>query len=61
MTTLEIRQYLEENNYRIDSKLYMEIIETSYQIKQVECDRFGIHHLITSDGYEAKFTVCWKK
>ena len=60
MTTWEIRQHLEENNYRINGKFYMEMIETSYQIIQVECDCFGVHHLTTSDGYDVRFTVCWK-
>ena len=60
MQTWEIRQELEKNNYCIDGKLYMEIIETSYQVMQVKYEHLGNkYHLITSDGYDVKFTVRW--
>ena len=62
MTTWEIKQKIEENNYCITGKLYLEIISTSYQILQVKHELLGNkYHLTTSDGYDVRFQVNWNK
>lgn len=61
MQTWEIREKIEQNNYCISKELYMEIIETSYQILQVRHILLGdIYHLVTSDGYDVKFKINWE-
>ena len=61
MTTCEIRQKIEENNFYIPGNLYLEIIGTSYQILKVEYELLGSkYHLTTSDGYDVRFNVNWK-
>lgn len=60
MYTWEIKQHLEQNNYYIESELYLKILE-SPQIVHVKYKPFeNKYFLATSDGYNVEFTVYCK-
>lgn len=60
MYTWEIQQYLENNNYYIESKLYLQIVK-SPQINYVKYEPYSNQfHMTTSDGLDVRFTVYCK-
>ena len=57
MYTWEIQQHLENNNYYIESELYLQIVK-SPQINYVKYEPYSNQfHMTTSDGLDVKFTV----
>ena len=58
MYSYEIQRILEENNYNIDSEIYINICQNSPQIYHVKYDAFQDNFLIeTRDGYQFYFKV----
>ena len=60
MYTWEIQQHLKNNNYYIESELYLQIVK-SPQINYVKYEPYSNQfHMTTSDGLDVKFTVYCK-
>lgn len=61
MYTWEIQQKLEQNNYYIESELYLQILK-SPQISFVEYEPYNNqYHMTTYDGLDIRFAVYCNK
>lgn len=62
MYSQEIKKLLEEKNYLLEVKEYMNILETSPQIYHHTYDKEkNLFHLKTDDRYDFKFKVKMKE